>query len=148
MTKHEDERFTTYRDLSGVWLVFDNEDFYCCYTAISKQDATMQANKLNAKAKAKASEREDTELVRLRKENAELKKENKGLLVALSMPTSEDAQLRAIRDLEQREYELMDFLDEVDTWSAMNTYAVVVEDFYERIKNLREQAKQLKERTK
>ena len=51
----------------------------------------------------------------------------------------------AIRDLELRECELMDFLDEVDTWSVMNTYVVAVDDFFERVKNLREQAKQLKE---
>ena len=50
-----------------------------------------------------------------------------------------------IRDLELRECELMDFLDEVDTWSVMNTYVVAVDDFFERVKNLREQAKQLKD---
>ena len=54
-------------------------------------------------------------------------------------------QEREIRDLELRECELMDFLDEVDTWSVMNTYVVAVDDFFERVKNLREQAKQLKD---
>ena len=47
------ERFTASEDKKGEWLVFDNEDFYCCYGTTGEYDAINEAIKLNAKNSGK-----------------------------------------------------------------------------------------------
>jgi hypothetical protein len=40
-------RFTASEDKHGDWLIFDNEDFYCCYGPTTEPDATSEMRKLN-----------------------------------------------------------------------------------------------------
>ncbi len=42
-----DSRFTASEDKDGDWLVFDNEDFYCCYGPTNKYDAMNKMLELN-----------------------------------------------------------------------------------------------------
>jgi hypothetical protein len=91
MTKHDskdEERFTISEDKYGEWLVFDNQDFYCCYSTPNRHDAISEAIKLNGNEKqsklinkeinscckdwVEVNEYQQKELVELRKKNAEL----------------------------------------------------------------------------
>jgi hypothetical protein len=40
-------RFTASADKQGDWLVFDNEDMYCCYGPTTEHDAISEMVKLN-----------------------------------------------------------------------------------------------------
>lgn len=41
------DRYTASIDEKGKWLVFDNENFYCCYGPTSKYDAIRKTDELN-----------------------------------------------------------------------------------------------------
>jgi hypothetical protein len=65
-------RFTASEDKHGDWLVFDNEDFYCCYGPTTEPDATSEMRKLNRQNSEKNKE---DEVSILTKRIAELEKE-------------------------------------------------------------------------
>jgi len=81
---------------------------------------------------------------RLKAKVAEIEKENKGLYVALSMPTSEDGQLRKIRDLEQQAKGVEDAIHNSLSRLEYALPLVSTTELYSYSSDLREQAKQLK----
>lgn len=99
MSKHDGkDRFTASEDKHGDWLVFDNEDFYCCYGPTNEHDAVSEAIRLNGS-------KQESELVELRKKNAELEKQVEFEMEQKAKAREQRDKITkslAIRDLEQQ----------------------------------------------
>lgn len=114
------ERFTADGEdsINKEWLVFDNEEFYCCFGPTTQLNAVTKARELNEKHAGK------DEVSALKTRITELEKE------------------RDVRDLEQQVKGVKEALAKVKWMGGgfLNEYL-----FEDRIHDLQTQAKELKE---